>query len=438
MSRPRARLSSPRAGHFETATNRRESQSEAASGCDLRALVALHEFESKLAPVARAVRLLPAVTGRNAAAERVRLQHQLEAGELPVPHFEYAPPRPCKASLRWLEQLRAEAAGLPAKGLYLAKLDELELDVALLASLGNRRQVRPLAARRFGTGDEVVAFEHERPVSLYDYSRRLLLGHPLRREELPSISPDAPQGTFCLRAIIEAVARAAGLTVSVRVEPNLTAGAATGDRTVYVADRCFAPREAWRLALHEVLGHLTSAANGRAQPLRLLEWGTANSFADQEGVALSIEAEFGLLDRGRMRSLAGRVLATKNLHASASFGETARLLYREHGFAAAEAIAISERAYRGGGVARDAGYLLGFLRVRAAIQRGETSLDELRMGRVGLGSLPELRELRQQGLALPPLHRPNLARSFFSTSSGTMPWRSPPSAAASLINVELT
>jgi uncharacterized protein (TIGR02421 family) len=381
---------------------------------------ALRDFEDKLALVARAVRLLPAITARNAAAERARLQAELEAGELPVPRFEYANPKPCRASLRWLDQLRGEAKQLPASALYLAKLEELELDVALLGCLGDARLVRPLAARRFGTGDEHVLLE-EGPISLVDYSRKLLLGRVVRRSPRPSLPSDAPAGTPSLRAIIEDVARAAGLTVSVRVEPNLTAGAATGDRTVYVADRLFSPREAWRLALHEVLGHLTSAANGRKQPLRLLEWGTAFSFADQEGVALCVEAQYGLLDRGRLRSLAGRVLATRSMHAGASFGETARLLFRECGFAAAESIAISERAHRGGGVARDAGYLLGFVRVRAAIRSGLTTLDELRMGRVSLGALPALRELVQAGLLQPPSHRPNLSRSCFSTNSGTMP-----------------
>jgi uncharacterized protein (TIGR02421 family) len=411
-------------------------ESEALKHFDACTLFGLHEFEAKLGVVARAVRLLPAVTARNAAVERVRLQAQLEAGEWPVPRFVYAPPRPCQTSLRWLDQLRLEAAQLPGGRLYVAKLDELELDVALLASLGDPRLVQPLAARRFGTGDEVVQLE-QGSVSLLEYSQRLLLGRALRREK-KTIPADAPVGQLCLRALIERVAQAAGLTVSVRVEPNLTAGAASGDQTVYVADRRFSRREAWRLALHEVLGHLTSAANGRAQPLCLLEWGTAFSFADQEGVALCVEHEFGLLDRGRLRCLAGRVLATRSMHAGASFGETATLLYREHGFAAAESVAIAERAHRGGGVARDAGYLLGFLRVREAIQRGETTLDELRMGRIDLAALPETRELLRAGLLRRPAHRPNLMRSCFSTSSGTMPWRSPPSAAASLMSVELT
>jgi uncharacterized protein (TIGR02421 family) len=404
------------------------------SAADVRAL---HAFEAKLAPLARAVRLLPALTAANAKQERARLEALLVARERPIPRFAYADPRACGAGLRFVDLLRAEAAQLPGARLYLAKLEELELDLALLASLGHSRRVRPLAARRFGNGDEVVTLESG-SVSLFEYSQRLLRGRALRRVEPLLMPADAPDGTSSLRALIEAVAGAAGLPVIVRVEPNLTAGAATGDRTVYLADRAFAQREAQRLAVHEVLGHLASAANGRAQPLRLLEWGTGFAFADQEGVALCIEAEFGLLDRGRLRSLAGRVLATRMMHAEASFAETAQLLYREYGFSASESIAISERAYRGGGVARDAGYLLGLLRVRSALERGRTTLDEMRMGRVGLDALAELRELVAAGLLREPAHRPNLSRSFFSTSGGTMPWRSPPNAAASLINVELT
>jgi uncharacterized protein (TIGR02421 family) len=404
---------------------------------DASMLAALRAFEAKLGLVAKSVRLLPAVTARNAFEERARLAAELQRGEMPKPRFEYAAPRPCHANLRWLDHLRAEASQLPAARLYLAKIDELELDVAMLASLGDSRNLRPLAARRFGTGEELVDTV-DGPVRLIDYSLRLLTGPSLRRRERLNVPADANPGELCLRGLVEHVAQAAGVSVSVRVEPNLTAGAATGDRTVFLADRAFTLREAWRLALHEVLGHLTAAENGRHQPLRLLEWGTAFSFADQEGVALCIEQSFGVLDRTRLRALAGRVLATRNMHAGASFGETARLLLRDHRFSAPDAIAICERAYRGGGVARDVGYLSGYLRVRRALAQADTTLDELRMGRVGLDALPELRALMAHGLLRPSVHRPNFSRSFLSTRSGTMPWRLPPSFAASLINVELT
>jgi uncharacterized protein (TIGR02421 family) len=403
---------------------------------------ALRTFESKLALVAKSARLLPAVTARNAFEERARLAAELKRREMIKPRFQYASPRPCQANLRWLDHLRAEASQLPAARLYLAKIEELELDIAMLASLGDSRIVRPLASRRFGTGEELIDTS-EGPQRLIDYSMRLLTGPSLtsasaRRRERPSVPAESIAGEPCLRELVEHIARAAGLSVSVRVERNLTAGAATGDRTVFIADRVFTLREAWRLALHEVLGHLTAAENGRQQPLRLLEWGTAFCFADQEGVALCIEQDFGVLDRARLRALAGRVLATRNMHAGAAFGETARTLYRDHHFSANDAIAICERAYRGGGVARDAGYLRGYLRVRQALAVGDTTLDELRMGRVGVDALPELRALQAAGLVGAPVHRPNFSRSLFSTSAGTMPWRLPPSFAASLINVELT
>lgn len=404
---------------------------------DRQALAELLHFEAKLHAVAGHVRLLPAITARNAAHERARLEAQLVQGLPPCPRFEYAAPRPCTANLRWLDVLRLEAAQLPAAELYREKIEELQLDLALLGSLGDSRQIRPLAARRFGTGDELVETPAG-PMRLIDYSLQLLRQHITPKPRKRTVPADAPEGEFSLRALIENIAQIAGLRVTVRIEPNLTAGAATGDRTVFLADRSFHVREAWRLAVHEVLGHLTAAQNGAAQPIRLLEWGTAFSFADQEGVALCMEDSFGVLDRARLRSLAGRVLATRRMHDGATFGETALCLYRELEFSSAESIAITERAYRGGGVARDAGYLLGYLRVRRAIAEQVTTLDELRMGRVGVHSLGQLRALRDRGLLTLPVQRPNLTRSFFSTNSGTMPWRLPPSAAASLISVELT
>lgn len=403
---------------------------------DPRTLCAMRAFEQDLALVARGVRLLPSITARNAASERVRLEKQLQSGEMPLARFEYPGARRCREQLRYAETLRGQADALPGGALYAAKLEELELDLALLSSLGDRRRIRPLAARRFGRGDQRVDTP-EGSTTLAEYAQRILVARPRRAERLV-IPSDSKDGTPSLRALVESVARAAGLEVTVKVEPNLTAGAATGDRTVFLADRRFGPREALRLAVHEVLGHLTSAANGRKQPLRIMEWGTGFAFADQEGVALSVEAAFGLLDRGRLRSLAGRVVATDSMHEGASFGETASLLFREYGFAAAESIAIAERAHRGGGVARDCGYLLGYLRVRAAVASGRATLDELRTGRVSVAALPTVRDLIAQGLLRPAFYRPNFSRNFFSTNSGTMPWRSPPSAAASLMSVELT
>jgi len=99
----------------------------------------------------------------------------------------------------------------------------------------------------------------------------------------------------------------------------------------------------------------------------------------------------------------------------------------------------TERAYRGGGAARDAGYLAGFLRVRAAIASAQATLDELRRGRVSLEHLPVLRKLEgEQGLVREPRYRPSLALSSALTFGGTSADTSPPSEAASLTMLELT
>jgi uncharacterized protein (TIGR02421 family) len=410
---------------------------------ELPELAELRRFELRLQALCTAVRMLPALTPDNAASERSRLIGCLERGEPPVPNWHSRITRVPSAAFRLIDELRPITERLPSPALYRAKLDELELDLLLLDVLGKPRLVRPLAARRYGTG-AALAPTDAGSLALSLCARKILDTTPVSSEAREIAADGEPES---LASMVHALAKRAGLEVRVRIDPRLSAGAATGERTVFLAARRFGRMEARRFAVHEVLGHLLSAANGRAQPVRLLDWGTANSFADQEGLALYMEELAGVLDGSRLRTLAGRVLAADLMHGGASFAETARRLLRQEGFSSAEAIAISERAYRGGGVARDVSYLLGWLRVRRAVTSDAATLDELHNGRVSLEALPELRRLQQLGYVREPLFTspaplladlPNFARSFFSTKSGTIPRRSPPSEAASLIKLELT
>jgi hypothetical protein len=201
--------------------------------------------------------------------------------------------------------------------------------------------------------------------------------------------------------MMERAAREVGLSLAVRLEARLSAGAATGDHTIYVQDRPFGAVEARRLVAHEVLGHALAGARGAREQFAIFEIGTAGSFADQEGLAIALEEQAGALDGARWRILAARVVATDRMHEGASFGETARGLVRDVGLPPGVAITTTERAYRGGGVARDAGYLAGLLRVRAALADESASVDELRAGRLDLGAIPTLRWAVGQGLAQP-------------------------------------
>jgi uncharacterized protein (TIGR02421 family) len=402
-----------------------------------------HELETTLrldrmlVRVASLARPVPSLTPENAAVERARLVQCLRRGEHPVPVFTPRRQRVDSEAYRAIDEARALSEASPIGALYVERLAELELDLAILDAWGDAKIIRPLCVRRYGKADEPV-MSGEGEVPLNQVARGLLASlavQPARPAHLPARGDGREP---CVASLIQLAALGIGLDVEVRVEPRLASLAATGERTVFLADRQFSEHEARRLIAHEVFGHLVVAANARSQPLRLLQVGLAGSFSDQEGLALHLEEAMGLMDNERLRTLSARVVATEWLHAGASFGDAASALCREYQFSAEAAVLVAERTYRGGGVARDAGYLAGYLKVRAALRSGSAKLDELRRGRVSLTQLPRLRELEAQGFVLPPVYRPSLALSRRLTLAGTSADTSPPSEAASLTMLELT
>jgi hypothetical protein len=397
---------------------------------------ALREADAFLKRIADVARLLPALTADNAVEERARLCDELSAGGVPVPRWVLKRRRVEPELWRLLEGVRERVKGTVPEALYLARVEELELELGMIEALGEPRRIRPLAARRFGDGQLGVSLPGG-PAPLAQLASALLDSLP-HREEPREVPPWDVAGRPSLAALMLAVARSAGLSIDIKVEPRLSAGAATGDRTIFLADRLFGRRESLRFAVHEVLGHAIAAANARDQPIRLFEIGTAGSFSAQEGVALWLEEKAGVLDAYRLRTIGARVLATDRMHQGASFGECARWLHRDHGFSPIDSISIAERAYRGGGVARDAGYLSGWLEVRAALGDGTVTLDAMRVGRVGIDVAAKLPELIACGLARAPRYRPSLALSLPLTDSGTSLDTSPPSVAASLTMFEET
>jgi len=379
-------------------------------------------------------RLLIGATTHSDPAERDRLATAVSRGEHAKPRWEWQPVPIEKRLWRALDQVRHLAERSAASALYLARLEELEIELLLLESLGQSKRVRPMAARLFGTGGERVFEDH--PMTVLDAAHHIL-SHTEADPEPKTIPAYSADGES-LRDLMLSHSRQVGLHIAVRVDPSLIANAAVGERTVFIADRLFGVREAQRLAVHEVFGHLVSAFNGRTQLLGLLAIGTAGSYGDQEGVSICLEELAGLLDASRRRTLAGRLLATHAMHAGVSFGDAARILVLEHGFSSYEAVTLCERAFRGGGVARDAVYLGSWLRVRNAVARQDSSLGELQLGKISLSALPEVRRLLGVGLVSQPTYLSNLARSFGKTGAGTKPDTLPPSLTTSLTRLEAT
>ncbi len=381
----------------------------------------------------RAGQLIGATTHSD-PGERDRLVAAVACGEHAKPRWEWRPV-PVETSVwRELDRARHLAERSVASALYLPRLEELETELLLLESLGQSKRVRPMAARLFGTGAERV-FEDD-PMTVLDVAHDILSQTEADHDPktIPAASPDGDS----LRDLMLSYAKQVGIHIAVRVDPDLIADAAVGERTVFIADRLFGVRGAQRLATHEVFGHLVSAFNGRTQRLGVLAIGTARSYGDQEGVSILLEELAGLLDGSRRKTLAGRLLATHAMHAGVSFGDAARTLVLEHGFSPSEAVILCERSCRGGGVARDAVYLTGWLRVRDAVARRHTSLAELQLGKVALSALPEVRRLIGDGLVSQPIYLSNLARSLGRTGAGTRSDTSPPSLTTSFTRLDAT
>lgn len=164
-------------------------------------------------------------------------------------------------------------------------------------------------------------------------------------------------------------------------------------------------RRAAALVQHEIGTHSLTYYNGRAQPLRLLSSGLAGYDGLQEGLAVLAEYLVGGLNRPRLRLLAARVVAVDRLIAGASFVETFRLLEKEHGFAPRVAYTIAMRAFRSGGLTKDAMYLRGLAEVLEYL-RGGGDLASLYTGKVALEHVPIVRELLHREVLTPPPLRP--------------------------------
>lgn len=353
---------------------------------------ALNELDVLLVGLARRARLLPALVPENAISERARLLAALERDQPSEPRWVFRHEAPSRGLFDALEAARLRTEVLPPllASAYAARFDELELDLLILEALadphGNKR-ARALGKRRFGTGQREAQGK-----PLEAIARAWLEALPPVDEEPRTIPAEGPSS---LAEAMRRAALAASLPLEVRVEPRLAAGAATGDRTIFVGDRRFGARESKRLVAHEVLGHAVAADNGRRWPIALFSAGSAEAFADQEGLALSLEEDAGAFDEERRRTLALRVLASDWVHDGASFVEIVQRLRRDHGLSPASTLAIAERACRGNGIARDVAYLAGYVRVRAARDAG-LPLEALRQGRISLSialALPQFMAL---------------------------------------------
>ncbi len=159
-----------------------------------------------------------------------------------------------------------------------------------------------------------------------------------------------------------------------------------------------------QLLQHEVGTHIVTFENGLFQPLHILSLGLANYDELQEALGVVAEYLAGGLQFGRLRILAYRVVAARMRGDGASFRETFDAL-STHGCAGGTAFITTMRAYRAGGMTKDAIYLRGLVRLLDYISAGG-DFERLYIGKISFEAVPLIQDLCERGILTEPPLRP--------------------------------
>lgn len=189
-----------------------------------------------------------------------------------------------------------------------------------------------------------------------------------------------------------------------------------GDLYIGANDR-FSTTRVKALLWHEVGVHMLTYWNAKAQPFQLLACGLPGYDEFQEGLAVFCEYLSGGLNNGRLRILAGRVMAARWIEAGASFIECFRHLAYDYAFPPYQAFYITARIYRAGGLTKDALYLRGFMKVWDYLERGGNP-ELLIVGKIGSKHVRLINELILRGVLNAPPSRPMCFEAMRDFSKG--------------------
>lgn len=317
------------------------------------------------------------------------------------PSFEYRPLPDLTAMADRLARVDPERAADPVvRHIARNKKRELQIRLDLLAARGTDRF--------FLASVELFGYVEE---PILDLAMDLLTAPEDPVPDRVTISAD--EFAAATRDEI-AEYRRAYPELSARVFVSDTAsGVRVENGDVYIgADTRIALDRVEHLLHHEVGIHVLTYANGSAQPLHLLAVGLAGYGENQEALGVLAEHLSGGLAVSRLHILAFRVVAAQLRSEQASFADTVdRLL--DLGAGPRTAFTTTMRAFRAGGMTKDAVYLRGLVRLCEHLGAGGT-LDGLLVGKVTLEDEPLITELLERRVLSPPVLRPR----FLDTDLG--------------------
>ena len=338
---------------------------------------------------------------------------------LPVPHYDVDRGH-LEEKLRAFDVLEADLPKGEPLGRFLARrIESLRLGAKMLLAIGTPEFGR-LSARAYGGA---------RSSWLDDDTDNLHFAeHLAERVGMDDKTVDGEKETltaaeFRLSIFERLEARTVKPSLEVLLDENLSAKVIAGKKRVRVRpDARFTAEEARSLYLHEVETHVFTAQNGDLQPVHVLDAGGPLATRTQEGLAVFAEMYAKALTLPRLGRLIERVRLVAKAEDGADFLEVFRYL-TDKGISERAAFVDASRIFRGGvltggsAFTKDASYLGGFAEVynvlRIAIRAHQRVFAEVLVsGRLGLDEMPELLDMRTEGLLVAPRFVPSWLRSW--------------------------
>lgn len=344
------------------------------------------QAEKTLREASTRVRMIAATTQIDLADELERLQAKWKTGDACFPQFSYPQRQDHQELIASLERLAEWLDGEgPLGAIHADRAREIAAEAAICSAVGTPH-LRKCARYRFCRRD---VFDDAADALVKDWLDAPLETNAVDAADL--VRSDDPRDSRSLLVRLRAAMGARKIPFRVVVARDSSALAATGDTFVQIArGRMMTVTDVERTVLHEIEGHVLPRCRANAQRIGIFALGTRYGVDDQEGRALNIERRAGFLEGGRRRELAWRHRAARMLEDDADFVEAARVLMQV-GAGVADALRITARVFRGGGLGREVVYLPAFLRVDAALAAAPDLDDVLGAGRVAVGAAELLR-----------------------------------------------
>lgn len=344
-------------------------------------------IERQLARVAESFRFILDVTPVDAEEQR----REFVGGSLIEPAFTYREldddPAVLASALDEVEVDAVEDASL--RRLLEAKRHELDLQLTMLRYRGTP-QFRLLSQDLYGSVSTDLLQQ-----------ARTILDH---------VEPTETTSAECVKAVEFAVLAESELSryrsaepdigVHVEIRPDVAGVMVSGNVLLVSSAACIRTSRVEAILQHEVGTHLLTHVNGTFQPIRMLATGLAGYEATQEGLAVLAEFLVGGLSRFRLRQLAARVVAAHQMVSGETFRDVFTTLV-DYEFSTRSAFTTTMRAFRAGGLTKDAIYLRGLLDLLAHLHN-DGRLDSLWLGKLALSDLPLIDELVERGVLMPP------------------------------------